>query len=201
MALVCSNWAEAEPLSAAFRRMWEGDAVFEELWSGRTPWGYIDGITEDSAGYRKAETPSWADLSIAAEPVLLSGTVGQSPAAEKPLPPPHREVPPFTVGIKDTAPRAVPPAPPGRMTLILRNLPRDITVEGVRRVLDRYGPIRDIYIPRNMDQNSPYYGTIKGFALIKFLKPEDSAAAYQSEYGVLTIGKNNITVEFAAQDR
>lgn len=186
MALVCSNWAQAEPLSAAFRRMWEGDAIFQELWAGQTPWGYIDGITEDSAGYRKAETPSWADLSTAAEPVLLSGTVGQAPVAEKPLPPPRREVPHFTVGIK---------------TLILRNLPRDITVEGVRRVLDRYGPIRDIYIPRNMDQNSPYYGTIKGFALVKFLKPEDSATAYQSEYGVLTIGKNNITVEFAAQDR
>jgi FUS-interacting serine-arginine-rich protein 1 len=116
--------------------------------------------------------------------VLVSGEVHREPV--KALPPPRPQVPAFTVGIK---------------TLIFRNLPRDITVETLRRVVEKYGPVRDIYIPKNMDRASPYFGTIKGFALIKFLQPEDSARAYQEEYGRLTIGKNNITVEFAAADR
>jgi hypothetical protein len=184
MALVCCNWAQPEPLTAAFRRLWEGDAIFQELWAGQADWGFIDGIIEDTAGYRKVEPPSWADLSTESEPVLVSGVVAKPSAA--PLPPPRPQVPAFTVGIK---------------TLIFRNLPRDITVETLRRCVEKYGPVRDIYIPKNMDRASPYFGTIKGFALIKFLQPEDSARAYQEEYGRLTIGKNNITVEFAAADR
>jgi hypothetical protein len=52
-----------------------------------------------------------------------------------------------------------------------------------------------------MDKSSPYFGTVKGFALIKFLKPEHSAEAFRGEYGRLTINKNNISVEFAKEDR
>jgi hypothetical protein len=95
----------------------------------------------------------------------------------------------------------VPEFAPGIKTIITRNLPRDITVEQLRCVFEKYGPVRDVYIPRNMDKSSPYFGTIKGFALIKFLKPENSATAYTEQYGRLTIGKNNITVEFAKEDR
>jgi hypothetical protein len=107
---------------------------------------------------------------------------------------------------KPTA-RIVPPAPAtktlptGRATIITRNLPRSITVEQLRAIFEQYGPIKDVYIPKNMDKTSPYFGTIKGFALIKFLKPEHSAAAYQAQYGRLTIAGNNISVEFAKEDR
>ncbi len=102
--------------------------------------------------------------------------------------------------VKPVAP-VVPAFAPGIKTIITRNLPRDITVEQLRCVFEKYGPVRDVYIPRNMDKSSPYFGTIKGFALIKFLKPEHSATAYTEQYGRLTIGKNNITVEFAKEDR
>lgn len=95
----------------------------------------------------------------------------------------------------------VPPFTPGIKTIITRNLPRDITVDLLRTAFEKYGPIRDIYIPKNMDKASPYFGTVKGFALIKFLKPDDSARAYTSEYGRLTINKNNIAIEFAKEDR
>lgn len=89
----------------------------------------------------------------------------------------------------------------GIKTLIVRNLPRDITVQQLRNVFDKYGPIKDIYIPKNMDKSSPYFGTTKGFALIKFLNAEDSAKAFTAEYGCLTIGRNNISIEFAKEDR
>jgi RNA recognition motif-containing protein len=88
----------------------------------------------------------------------------------------------------------------GIKTIIARNLPRDITVDTLQSVFDKYGPIKDIYIPRNMDKSSPYYGTIKGFALIKFLKSDDSTNAYINETS-LTIGTNHITLEFAKNDR
>jgi hypothetical protein len=118
---------------------------------------------------------------------------------EKPTPPVLVSKPPY----KKTINNAVLEEATSKAikTIITRNLPRDITVDQLRAVFEKYGPIRDIYIPKNMDKASPYFGTIKGFALIKFLKPTDSAQAYKSEYGSLTIGKNSITVEFAKEDR
>jgi RNA recognition motif-containing protein len=117
---------------------------------------------------------------------LLLRTKKQYNKPQEVIKPIEIELPEFTPGIK---------------TVITRNLPRDIKVEQLRTVFEKYGPIRDIYIPKNMDKNSPYFGTIKGFAMIKYLKPTDSARAFQKEYGRLTIGKNNIILEFAKEDR
>jgi RNA recognition motif-containing protein len=89
----------------------------------------------------------------------------------------------------------------GIKTLMAKNLPRDITVEKLRSVFEVYGPLRDVYIPKNMDKSSPYFGTIKGFAKVMFLKPEDSAKAYQAQLNRLTIGANKIVIEFAKEDR
>jgi hypothetical protein len=86
-------------------------------------------------------------------------------------------------------------------TLIVRNLPQDITIEMLRMMFEKYGPIRDIYIPKNLDMSSFYYGTNKGFAVIKFLNAEDSAKAFNGEYGRLVIGNKIVSVEFAKEDR
>ena len=96
---------------------------------------------------------------------------------------------------------AIPVASVGIRTLIARNLPRDITVEALRTIFEKYGPIKDIYIPRNMEKTSPLFGTVKGFALIKFLQHANSAAAYSQQYGRLTIDSHHIALEFAKQDR
>jgi hypothetical protein len=90
---------------------------------------------------------------------------------------------------------------PGIKTIIARNLPRDITVKTIRNFFDKYGPINDVYIPKNMDKTSPYYGTIKGFALIKFLSHTSAANAFTSLYSRLHISHNHIILEFAKQDR
>lgn len=103
--------------------------------------------------------------------------------------------------IHTTIKHDVPPFTPGIKTLIIRNLPRDITLHTVRNIFDKYGPIRDIYIPKNMDSTSPYYGTIKGFALIKFVNHLHSAAAYNSEYAKLIISNKHISIEFAKNDK
>ena len=158
------------------------------LWDGTMAWGDIPGILDDKPSTRRDSVSSSESEPDVTRICSHSRRVA---FAQKPV------VKEF---VKDVAP-VVPAYTPGIKTVITRNLPRDISVEQLRGVFEKYGPIRDIYIPRNMDKSSPYFGTIKGFALIKFLKPTDSARAYESEYGRLTIGRNNITVEFAKEDR
>lgn len=179
-------------LAVDFANLFLDDPIMAQLWTGTIRWGDIPGIC-DIKRSRSASIASIASIasdesvcSEESEPDItrICNSRAKKPAIAAPVT--DREVPPYTPGIK---------------TVIARNLPRDIRVDQLRCVFEKYGPIKDIYIPKNMDKSSPYFGTTKGFALIKFLKPTDSARAYQSEYARLTIGKNNITVEFAKEDR
>jgi FUS-interacting serine-arginine-rich protein 1 len=86
-------------------------------------------------------------------------------------------------------------------TLIIHNIPRDCRVTDLRYLFEKYGPIRDIYIPRNMDRSSRLYDTIKGFALIKFFNAMDAQSAYDAEFGRLYIGFRLISIEFAKEER
>jgi len=86
-------------------------------------------------------------------------------------------------------------------TLVARNLPRDITAEELKQLFEKHGPIRDVYIPKNNDSTSPYFGTIKGFALIKFLSHTDSTRAFVGEQNKLHLRGKAITIEFAKEDR
>lgn len=93
------------------------------------------------------------------------------------------------------------PSSPSKKTLILHNIPRDITVEELRPLFEKYGPIRDIYIPRNKDETSEHFGTVKGFALVKYLSPDCAKKAYDAEFGRLYLGFRLISVEYAKEDR
>jgi RNA recognition motif-containing protein len=84
-------------------------------------------------------------------------------------------------------------------TIIIRNLPRTINTEKLMAIFEEYGPICDIYIPKNMNTDCPYYGTIKGFAVIKFTTYSAADAAYHAP--PLFIYGNPITVELAKQDK
>lgn len=86
-------------------------------------------------------------------------------------------------------------------TLVARNLPRDVTSDELRALFEKHGPIRDIYIPKNLDTNSPYYGTIKGFALLKFMSHTDSTRAFIAEQTKMFLRGKMITIEFAKEDR
>jgi len=86
-------------------------------------------------------------------------------------------------------------------TIVARNLPRDTTAEELQNVFAKHGPVRDVYIPKNLDKNSPYYGTIKGFALVKFMSATDSTRAYMAETTRLYIRGKMIGLEFAKEDR
>jgi RNA recognition motif-containing protein len=86
-------------------------------------------------------------------------------------------------------------------TLIARNLPRDVKIQELREIFEAYGPVRDIYIPKNSDPSSPYYGTIKGFALIKFLDADGATKACIALKSVLEIRNHLVAIEMAKEDR
>ena len=110
---------------------------------------------------------------------------------------------PFEVPFEVVKPKRVSlplAANPNRIhTVIARNLPRDITPNEMYQGFSAYGTIMDVYLPKNMDVNSPYFGTLKGFALIKYTKPLESAQAVAA--GPLHYKTNTITIEFAKADR
>jgi hypothetical protein len=172
--------SSTKSLSDAFAEMWFNDADFQRIERGTLRW------VDVSDPVWEAERATRAAQRAAAMAVAASAVEDPVEVPLKPEPAPAFTAPAYTVGIK---------------TLITRNLPRTITVEQLRGVFEKYGPICDIYIPKNADKSSPHYGTIKGFALIKYLKPTDSARAYEEQYGRLTLGSKNITVEFAKADR
>jgi len=91
------------------------------------------------------------------------------------------------------------PNPNGVKTVMVRNLPRDVVLSDLYRAFTIYGTIQDIYLPKNMDKSSPYYGTIRGFALIKYITPLEAARAVAM--GPLSLDKNIITLEFAKADQ
>jgi hypothetical protein len=113
-------------------------------------------------------------------------------------------VEPVEVPFEVVKPKRMPQMPlaanPNRIhTVIARNLPRDITPNEMYQGFSAFGAILDVYLPKNMDQSSPYFGTLKGFALIKYTKPLESAQAVAA--GPLQYKANTITIEFAKADR
>ena len=92
-----------------------------------------------------------------------------------------------------------PPCTNTIKTIIVRNLSRSLSLEELRGIFEVHGIIHDVYIPKNMDRSSPHFGTVKGFALIKYADPSASWAALTMN-GKSLYGKN-ITVELAKVDR
>jgi RNA recognition motif-containing protein len=86
-------------------------------------------------------------------------------------------------------------------TLIVRNVSRTITEEELRVLFQCYGSVRDVYIPKNMDRDSPHFGTSKGFALIKYFSAEAAEMAMIQTYNKITLDGRRLLVEYAKADR
>jgi RNA recognition motif-containing protein len=93
------------------------------------------------------------------------------------------------------------PCSHGIKTIIARNLPRMISEEILCDLFQLYGVVRDVHLPRNKDPDSRYYGTIRGFALIRYETAAQSARAVRvlTTLGLSICGKE-VTVEFATSD-
>ncbi|XP_021291588.1 serine/arginine-rich SC35-like splicing factor SCL28 [Herrania umbratica] len=84
------------------------------------------------------------------------------------------------------------PAPSG---LLIRNLPLDARPEDLRVPFERYGPVKDVYLPKNY-----YTGEPRGFGFVKFRYGEDAAEAKQ-RMNHQVIGGREIRIVFAEENR
>ena len=190
----------------------EGSNGLDSLFSTISPFSPTDpimrGIRDGTLTW--AEAAELEEAEAAARSAPIAPFAAPATSAWAAAPPLVRQVagpPPLT---PPRAPRAtlecpgapMRPRPQGKVvkTLIVRNLPRgaDDLEALLRSTFEPYGAVRDVYIPKNMDVSSPYFGTIKGFALVKFA---ELASAYSASAVSLRIGRNNLSVEFAKEDR
>ncbi|KAF3457288.1 hypothetical protein FNV43_RR01945 [Rhamnella rubrinervis] len=84
------------------------------------------------------------------------------------------------------------PAPSG---LLVRNLPLDARPEDLRNPFERFGPVKDVYLPKNY-----YTGEPRGFGFVKYRYAEDAAEAKQ-QLNHTVIGGREIRIVFAEENR
>ncbi|KFK26116.1 hypothetical protein AALP_AA8G206000 [Arabis alpina] len=79
--------------------------------------------------------------------------------------------------------------------LLIRNLPLDARPNDLRDSFERFGPLKDIYLPRNY-----YTGEPRGFGFVKYRYAEDAAEAMK-RMNHKVIGGREITIVFAEENR
>ncbi|XP_039016511.1 serine/arginine-rich SC35-like splicing factor SCL30 isoform X1 [Hibiscus syriacus] len=80
-------------------------------------------------------------------------------------------------------------------SLLVRNIPLDCRPEELRIPFERFGLVRDVYIPKDF-----HTGTPRGFAFVQFVDPYDAAEAQWRMNGKI-FGGREISVVFAAENR
>jgi len=162
---------------------------------------------------RGGKTLRWAEnlVSSDAPMVKLAPVVQLAPMLAPvvqlaPMLAPVVQLAPMLAPVVKLAPVVAPvkpsPNPQGIRTVVARNLPRDIKDAELRTLFGAHtaNGLRDLYIPKNTDRASPYFGTLKGFALVKFHTAAESTRAFLANQTLCIRGKN-IALEFAKEDR
>ncbi|XP_062211356.1 serine/arginine-rich SC35-like splicing factor SCL28 isoform X2 [Phragmites australis] len=85
-----------------------------------------------------------------------------------------------------------PAAPSG---LLVRNISLTARPEDLRVPFEQFGPVKDIYLPRNFHTRE-----LRGFGFVKFRYPEDAAVAKQ-EMNHKVIGGREISIVYAEENR
>ncbi|CAA2933385.1 serine arginine-rich SC35-like splicing factor SCL33 [Olea europaea subsp. europaea] len=60
----------------------------------------------------------------------------------------------------------------GPTSLLVRNLRHDCRPEDLRRPFGQFGPVKDIYLPRDYHTGQP-----QGFGFVQYMDPADAAEA------------------------
>ncbi|XP_022151394.1 serine/arginine-rich SC35-like splicing factor SCL33 [Momordica charantia] len=80
-------------------------------------------------------------------------------------------------------------------SLLVRNLRHDCRPEDLRGLFGRFGPLKDIYLPRDY-----YSGEPRGFGFVQFVDPADATDAKYELDGQVLLGRE-LTVVFAEENR
>ncbi|KAG6486299.1 hypothetical protein ZIOFF_054869 [Zingiber officinale] len=79
--------------------------------------------------------------------------------------------------------------------LLIRNIALDARPEDLRIPFERFGPVKDVYLPKNY-----YTGEPRGFGFVKFRHAEDAAVAKQHMNRQI-IGGREISIVYAEENR
>ncbi|KAK6145077.1 hypothetical protein DH2020_021897 [Rehmannia glutinosa] len=80
-------------------------------------------------------------------------------------------------------------------SLLVRNLRLDCRPEDLKRPFGQFGPVKDVYLPRDY-----YSGEPRGFGFIQYVDPADAAEAKYQMDGQILQGRE-LTVVFAEENR
>ncbi|XP_071710758.1 serine/arginine-rich SC35-like splicing factor SCL30A isoform X1 [Rutidosis leptorrhynchoides] len=80
-------------------------------------------------------------------------------------------------------------------SLLVRNLSRGCRPEDLRGPFGEFGPLKDVYLPRDY-----YTGEPRGFGFVQYLDPDDAAEAKYQMDGQILLGRE-LTVVFAEENR
>ncbi|KAG6765361.1 hypothetical protein POTOM_029397 [Populus tomentosa] len=80
-------------------------------------------------------------------------------------------------------------------SLLVRNIPRDCRPEELRGIFERFGVVRDVYIPRDYNTGEP-----RGFGFVQFVEPYDAMEAQHHMNGQV-FGGRQMFVVVAAETR
>ncbi|XP_043720158.1 serine/arginine-rich SC35-like splicing factor SCL28 isoform X2 [Telopea speciosissima] len=83
----------------------------------------------------------------------------------------------------------------GPSGLLVRNIALDARSEDLRIPFERFGPVKDVYLPKNY-----YTGEPRGFGFVKFRNGDDAAEA-KRQMNHQVIGGREITIVFAEENR
>lgn len=84
---------------------------------------------------------------------------------------------------------------PASSGLLIRNLPLDARPEDLRGPFEKFGPLKDIYLPKNYHTGEP-----RGFGFVKYRYGEDAAEA-KKRMDHKIIGGREIRIVFAEENR
>ncbi|KAI3822747.1 hypothetical protein L1987_10344 [Smallanthus sonchifolius] len=80
-------------------------------------------------------------------------------------------------------------------SLLVRNLGRGCRPEDIRGPFGEFGPLKDVYLPRDY-----YTGEPRGFGFVQYVDPDDAAEAKYHMDGQILHGRE-LTVVFAEENR
>ncbi|XP_061984940.1 serine/arginine-rich SC35-like splicing factor SCL30 isoform X2 [Populus nigra] len=80
-------------------------------------------------------------------------------------------------------------------SLLVRNIPRDCRPEELRGIFERFGVVRDVYIPKDYHTGEP-----RGFGFVQFVEPYDAMEAQHQMNGQVFAGRQMFVV-VAAETR
>nr|GEU38436.1 serine/arginine-rich SC35-like splicing factor SCL30A [Tanacetum cinerariifolium] len=80
-------------------------------------------------------------------------------------------------------------------SLLVRNLRHDCLPDDLRRPFGQFGPLKDVYLPRDY-----YSGEPRGFGFVQFVEPADAEEAKYQMDGQILLGRQ-MTVVFAEENR